>query len=100
MGERNAGAGRRGPALVVSGKVVTATGGYQVAFDRYMQIRKGQPPSFRYPLCRPAAGRGRVEASSTHEVRWEWPLSQPVGSVVVRCGDQTLAEITSIQTAY
>lgn len=95
------GPGARGPALVVSGKVVTATGGYQVAFDRYMQIRKGQPPqAFVTLYVAPPQGGAASQASSTHEVRWEWPLSQPVGSVVVRCGDQTLAEITSIQTAY
>jgi len=41
-----------------------------------------------------------TQAQVTHEVRWEWPLNQPVGSVVVRCGDKTLAEITRIQTAF
>ena len=95
------GPGARGPALVVSGKVVTATGGYQVAFDRYMQIRKGQPPqAFVTLYVAPPQGGAASQAASTHEVRWEWPLNQPVGSVVVRCGDKTLAEITSIQTAY
>jgi hypothetical protein len=49
------------------------------------------------------AGPGDSPASQaqvTHEVRWEWPLNQPVGSVIVRCGDKTLAEITRIQTAF
>ena len=41
-----------------------------------------------------------TQAQVTHPVRWEWPLNQPVGSVVIRCGDKTLAEITSIQTAF
>ena len=55
------GPGARGPALVVSGKVVTATGGYQVAFDRYMQIRKGQPPqAFVTLYVAPPQGGGRV----------------------------------------
>jgi hypothetical protein len=89
------------PALVVRGKVVTATGGYQVAFDRYMQVRRGQPPqAFVTLFVAPPAGGAASQAASTHEVRWEWPLNQPVGSVVVRCGDKTLAEITNIQTAY
>ena len=90
-----------GPALVVSGKVVTTTGGYQVAFDRYMQIRKGYPAEAFVTLN--VAGPGDSPASQaqvTHEVRWEWPLNQPVGSVIVRCGDKTLAEITRIQTAF
>ena len=45
-------------------------------------------------------GAPASQAQVTHEVRWEWPLNQPVGSVIVRCGDKTLAEITRIQTAY
>lgn len=95
------GPGARGPALVVTGKVVTATGGYQVAFDRSMQIRRGQPPqAFVTLYVAPPEGPAASQVASTHEVRWEWPLNQPVGSVVVRCGDKTLAEITSIQTAY
>ena len=89
------------PALVVRGKVVTPTGGYQVAFDRIMQIRPGQPSqAFVTLYVAPPGGAPASQASSTHEVRWEWPLNQPVGSVVVRCGDKTLAEITNIQTAY
>ena len=35
--------GNGAPALVISGKVVTPTGGYQVAFDPRMQVRKGYP---------------------------------------------------------
>lgn len=93
--------GARGPALVVRGKVVTPTGGYQVAFDRTMQVRRGQPPqAFVTLYVAPPVGGAASQAASTHEVRWEWPLNQPVGSVVVRCGDKTLAEITNIQTAY
>jgi hypothetical protein len=89
------------PTLVVTGKVATATGGYQVAFDRALQIRKGYPPqAFVTLYVAPPDGGGASQAVATHEVRWEWPLGQPVGSVIVRCGDKTLAEITSIQTAY
>ena len=90
-----------GPMLVVTGKVVTPTGGYQVAFDRYMQIRKGYPAQAFVTLNVASPGGSPVsQALVTHEVRWEWPLREPVGSVVVSCGDKTLAEITRIQTAY
>jgi len=89
------------PMLVVSGKVVTATGGYQVAFDRFMQIREAQPAqAFVTLFVADPEGAPVSHAQATHEVRWEWPLNQPVGSVVVRCGDKTLAEITRIQTAF
>ena len=95
------GPGGSRPTLVVRGKVVTATGGYQVAFERAMQIRRGQPPqAFVTLYVAPPEGGAASQAASTHEVRWEWPLNVPVGSVIVRCGDKTLAEITNIQTAY
>ena len=95
------GPGGRVPVLIVRGKVVTPTAGYQVAFDRALQVRRGQPPqAFVTLFVAPPSGGATSQAASTHEVRWEWPLNQPVGSVVVRCGDKTLAEITSIQTAY
>jgi len=89
------------PMMVVSGKVVTPTGGYQVAFDRYMQIRKGYPAQAFVTLSvADPQGAPATQAQITHEVRWEWPLNEPVGSVIVRCGDKTLAEITRIQTAF
>lgn len=89
------------PMLVVTGKVTTATGGYQVAFDRYLQIRKGYPPQAFATLNVASPGTAPVsQAQVVHEVRWEWPMNQPIGSVIVRCGDKTLAEITRIQTAY
>ena len=89
------------PMLVVSGKVVTSTGGFQVAFDRDIQIRESFPAqAFVTLFVADPEGAPVSQAQATHPVRWEWPLNQPVGSVVVRCGDKTLAEITSIQTAF
>jgi len=98
---RMPGPGGARPMLVVTGKVVTPTGGFQVAFDPRMQVRESYPAQAFVTLQ--VANPGGAPASQTqitHEVRWEWPLNQPVGSVIVRCGDKTLAEITRIQTAY
>ena len=93
--------GTGAPTLVISGKVVTPTGGYQVAFDPRLQVRRGYPAQAFVTLNVASPGGAPVsQAQVTHEVRWEWPLSQPVGSVIVSCGDKTLAEITRIQTAY
>ena len=92
--------GNGAPALVVSGKVVTPTGGYQVAFDPRIQIRKGYPAQAFVTLDVAAPIGPASQAQITHDVRWEWPLNQPVGSVIVSCGDKTLAEITRIQTAF
>jgi hypothetical protein len=87
--------------LVVTGKVVTPTGGFQVAFDPRMQVRESHPAQAFVTLeVADPEGAPVTQAQVTHEVRWEWPLNGPVGSVIVRCGDKTLAEITRIQTAY
>ena len=93
--------GTGAPVLVVSGKVVTPTGGYQVAFDPRMQVRKSYPAQAFVTLnVASPGGAPASQALVTHDVRWEWPLREPVGSVIVSCGDKTLAEITRIQTAY
>jgi hypothetical protein len=93
--------GTGAPTLVVSGKVVAPTGGYQVAFDPRMQVRKAYPAQAFVTLnVASPGGAPSTQAQVTHEVRWEWPLREPVGSVIVSCGDKTLAEITRIQTAY
>jgi hypothetical protein len=98
---RMPGPGGARPMLVVSGKVVTPTGGFQVAFDPRMQVRESYPAQAFVTLqVADPEGAPVTQAQITHEVRWEWPLNGPVGSVIVRCGDKTLAEITRIQTAY
>jgi hypothetical protein len=86
--------------LVVSGKVAVPTGGFQVAFDPRMQVRESHPAQAFVTLQVAGPMGPASQAQVTHEVRWEWPLNQPVGSVIVSCGDKTLAEITRIQTAY
>ena len=98
---RMPGPGGARPMLVVTGKVVTPTGGFQVAFDPRMQVRESHPAQAFVTLqVADPEGAPAAQAQITHEVRWEWPLDGPVGSVIVRCGDKTLAEITRIQTAY
>jgi hypothetical protein len=92
-----------GPAprrLIVRGEVVTASGGYQVAFDRSLQLRESFPAQAVATLYVTGRQGTATARAVTHEVRWEWPLSQPVGSLTVRCGDKVLAEIARIQTAY
>lgn len=88
------------PRLVVSGKVVTPGSGYSVAFDRYLQIRESWPAQAFVTLQVADPDVPSAGVPVTHDVRWEWPLNQPIGSVIVSCGDKTLAEITRIQTAY
>jgi len=88
------------PTLHVTGKVVVPTGGYEIGFDPQLQVRESYPAqAFATLRVTPPSGPA-TQAVMTHDVRWEWPLGQPVGSVIVSCGDKTLAEITRIQTAY
>jgi hypothetical protein len=85
--------------LIVTGKVVTRTGGYQVTFDRTLQIRRSYPvQAFATVTVFPPMG-GASQAQVTHDLRGEWPLRQPIGSVEIRCGSETLANITPVGTA-
>jgi hypothetical protein len=88
------------PMLIVTGKVVTRTGGYQVSFDRTLQIRKSYPvQAFATVNVFPPMGDAS-QALVTHELRGEWPLRQPIGTVEIRCGSETLANITPVATAH
>lgn len=87
------------PKLIVTGKAITATGGYQIGFEPFLQIRKSYPAqAFATLKVTPPSGPA-TQAVMTHDVRWEWPLTQPIGSVEIRCGDQTLASISPVRTA-
>lgn len=87
------------PMLIVTGKVVTGSGGNQVTFDRTLQIRKTYPAqAFATVTVLPPMG-GASQAQVTHDLRGEWPLRQPIGTVEIRCGNETLANITPVATA-
>ena len=43
---------------------------------------------------------GATQAVVIHEVRGQWPLGRRVGSVEIRCGDQTLASIKPVASAH
>ena len=87
------------PTLIVTGKLITRTGGYQVTFDRSLQVRKTYPAqAFATVIVYPPTGDAG-QAQVTHELRGEWPLRQPIGTVEIRCGNDTLASITPVATA-
>lgn len=87
------------PKLIVTGKVVTPTGSGQISFDPYLQVTKRYPAQ-AFATLRVAAPTGASQGVETHDVRWEWPLNQQIGSVEIRCGDQTLASISPVGTAH
>lgn len=92
------GPGRR-PTLIVTGKIVTASAGYQISFDPKLQIRKTYPAqAFATLQVMPPPGAASRQLFS-QDVHWEWPLRQPLGSVEIRCGNETLAHIEPVATA-
>jgi hypothetical protein len=92
------GPGRR-PTLIVTGKVVTASPGYQISFDPRLQVRKTYPAqAFATLRVMPPPGAA-PQALFSQDVHWEWPLRQPLGSVEIRCGNETLAHIEPVATA-
>lgn len=87
------------PALIVTGKVTVPTGGYRFAW-RDMRVMESYPVQIAIELeAIPPVG-GATQAIVTHDVRGQWPMSPPVGSVTVRCGGQTLARISPVETAH
>jgi hypothetical protein len=88
------------PTLHVTGKVVVPTGGYQMSFDPQLTVRRSYPAQAVARLrVAPPAGPA-TQAVMTHEVRWEWPLSEPIGSLDIVCEGETLARISQVQQAH
>jgi len=86
------------PTLIVTGKVTVPTGGYRFAWGD-MRVMESYPVQVAIELdAIPPAG-GATEALVTHDIRGEWPISPPVGSVTVRCGDMVLTRIAPVETA-
>lgn len=87
------------PTLIVSGKVTVPTGGYRVEWGA-MRVAESYPVQVFADLnVIPPAG-GAIEAVTTHDVRGQWPVSPPVGSVTVRCGQRVLTRIAPVETAH
>lgn len=88
------------PKLMVTGTVVAPTGGHQFRFEPFLQIRESYPAQAFATLevIRPQGAA--TQALVTHDLRWEWPVDQQLGSLEIRCGGDTLATISPIETAH
>jgi len=87
------------PKLMVTGTVTVPSGGHQMSFEPYLQIRKSYPAqAFATLRITPPQGMA-TQALTSHDLRWEWPLTQQIGSVEIRCGGDTLATISPVETA-
>lgn len=86
------------PTLIVTGKVTVPTGGYRFAW-RDLRVMESYPVQVSVELEPiPPAGPA-TQALVTHDVRGQWPMNPPVGSITIRCGGQTLAVISPVETA-
>ena len=91
--------GPSGPRLVVTGKVTVPTGGYRFEWADF-RVAESYPVQV-FAELRPIRPAGpATQAVTTQEVRGEWPLSPPVGSVTISCGGQVLASISPVGTAH
>ena len=87
------------PTLIATGKVTVPTGGYRFAW-RDMRVMESYPVQVVVELeVIPPAGPA-TQPIVTHDVRGEWPISPPVGSMTVRCGDRVLTRIAPVETAH
>ena len=86
------------PMLVVTGKVTVPTGGYTFAW-RDLRIAESYPVQVFAELEALPPDQVATQALDTHDLRGEWPIAPPVGSVTVTCDDRTLARIAPVETA-
>ena len=82
--------------LNVTGTVVAPTGGYRIEFVPELTVIKSYPVQMVAQLLAIAPEGPASQAQAAHNVRWQWPLAGPVGTVAIRCGDRTLANIASV----
>lgn len=87
------------PTLIVTGKVTVPTGGYRFAW-RDMRVMESYPVQVAVELDAIPPTGGATQAVVTHDVRGQWPIQPPVGSVMVRCGDMVLTRISPVETAH
>jgi hypothetical protein len=88
-----------GPKLIISGQVTVPTGGYSFGWSDFRVAESYPVQVFVNLTATPPAGMA-TQALVTQQVRGEWPLSPPVGSVTIQCGGKTVARIAPVETAH
>jgi hypothetical protein len=87
------------PTLIVTGQVTVPTGGYRIEWADFRVAESYPVQVFADLRAIPPAGPA-TQAVTTHDVRGEWPMGQPVGSFTVRCGDRVLARVSPVESAH
>ena len=86
------------PKLIVTGKVTVPTGGHQFAWAN-LRVLESYPVQVVVELRVTPPSGAATQAVVTQDIRGEWPMSPPVGSVTVRCGNRELVRIAPVVTA-
>lgn len=86
------------PTLIITGKVTVPTGGYRFAWGD-MRVMESYPVQVAVTLEAIPPDGAATQAIVTHDVRGQWPISPPVGSFTVHCGDRVLARISPVEIA-
>jgi hypothetical protein len=86
------------PTLIVTGKVTVPTGGYRISWGDFRVAESYPVQIFADLTAVPPAGPA-TQAITTHDVRGDWPMDQPVGSFTIRCGSRVLARVSPVETA-
>ena len=86
------------PRLMVSGQVRVPSGGYRAHFSD-MRVAESYPVQVFIDLVVTPPSRPAAQAITTIDLRGEWPIAPPVGSLTIRCGRQVIGRIDEIVTA-
>lgn len=87
------------PKLIVTGKITVPTGGYRTEWSD-MRVAESHPVQIFADLRVIPPSGPATQVVTTHDVRGEWPVDPPVGSVTVRCAGEVLARISPVETAH
>ena len=86
------------PKLIAVGKVTAPTGGYTYRWGD-LRVMESYPVQISVQLIPMPPSGPATQALDTQDVRGEWPMSPPVGSLTVTCGDTVLGRMSPVQTA-
>lgn len=85
------------PQLITTGKVVAPTGGYTFAW-RDLRVMESHPVQVIAELEALPPEEPASQADVTHDLRGEWPIQPPVGSLTITCGTRTLGRVSAVKT--
>ena len=86
------------PRLIVTGKFTAPSGGYSYRWGA-PKVMESYPVQVAVQLIPIPPSGYASDALVEHDVRGEWPMSPPVGSLTITCGDTVLGRVSPVETA-